>query len=113
MVGDDMNYEKIGDFISKKRKEKNLTQKELALKIGVTDKAVSKWERGLGCPDVSILEMLASVLNVTILEILKGRIIENEIIPVTEANDYIKDTVKISNDEINKKSKEVFENPCH
>lgn len=108
MVGDDMNYEKIGDFISKKRKEKNLTQKELAFKIGVTDKAVSKWERGLGCPDVSILEMLASVLNVTILEILKGRIIENEIIPVTEVNDYIKDTVKISNDEINKKSKEVF-----
>lgn len=108
MVGDNMNYEKIGDFISNKRKENNLTQKELAEKIGVTDKAVSKWERGLGCPDVSILEVLASTLDVTILEILKGRMIENEIIPVTEANDYIKDTVQRSKDEINKKAKQVL-----
>ena len=75
-----MNYEKIGKFISEKRKEKGLTQKDLATLIGVTDKAVSKWERGLGCPDVSILEILSECLNVSILEILKGRKIENEII---------------------------------
>ena len=49
-----MNYEKIGEFISSKRKEKNMTQSDLAKKLGVTDKAVSKWERGLGCPDVSL-----------------------------------------------------------
>ena len=42
-----MNYETIGKFIQSKRKEKGLTQKELAEKLGVTDKAVSKWERGL------------------------------------------------------------------
>lgn len=91
-----MNYEKIGAFIQKKRKEKCLTQKELAKKIGVTDKAVSKWERGLGCPDVSILEILSKELGVSILEILKGRIIENEIIKLTEANDYIKETINYS-----------------
>ena len=89
-----MNYETIGKFIQKKRKEKGLTQKELAQKIGVTDKAVSKWERGLGCPDVSILEMLADTLETSILEILKGRNIENEIIKVTEVNDYVKETIK-------------------
>lgn len=91
-----MNYEKIGEFIAEKRKEKNLTQAELAKKIGVTDKAVSKWERGLGCPDISILEVLAKELNVSVLELLKGRKIENEVIKVTEADDYVKDTFKVS-----------------
>ena len=61
-----LNQEKIGRFIAEIRKEKNMTQKELASKIGVTDKAVSKWERGLGCPDVSILELLANTLEVSI-----------------------------------------------
>lgn len=105
-----MNYEKIGEFIAKKRKEKNLTQKDLASSLGVTDKAVSKWERGLGCPDVSILEVLADKLDVSILEILKGRIIENEIIPITEANDYILDTVKYSNKTIKDKNKKLILN---
>lgn len=92
-----MNYDKIGNFIATKRKEKDLTQKDLANKLGVTDKAVSKWERGLGCPDVSILELLSKALDVSILEILKGRIIEDEIIKVTEMNDYVKETVDYSN----------------
>ena len=103
-----MNYEKIGKFISEKRKEKGLTQKELANLIGVTDKAVSKWERGMGCPDVSILEILAQSLNVSILEILKGRVIENEIIPITEANDYVKQTVEYSKLNSKNKIKEIF-----
>lgn len=99
-----MNYETIGKFIQTKRKEKGLTQKELAEKLGVTDKAVSKWERGLGCPDVSILEILANELDTSILEILKGRTIENEIIKVAEANDYVKETIKYTRN----KSKETI-----
>lgn len=93
-----MNYDKIGEFISEKRKEKNLTQLDLAKKIGVTDKAVSKWERGLGCPDISILEVLAKELDVSVLELLKGRKIENEVIKVTEADDYVKESFKVSKD---------------
>lgn len=99
-----MNYETIGKFIQLKRKEKGLTQKELAEKLGVTDKAVSKWERGLGCPDVSILEILAKELDTSILEILKGRIIEDEIIKVTEANDYVKETINFTKN----KTKEII-----
>ena len=99
-----MNYETIGKFIQSKRKEKGLTQKELAEKLGVTDKAVSKWERGLGCPDVSILEILAKELDTSILEILKGRIIEDEIIKVTEANDYVKETINYTKN----KTKEII-----
>lgn len=85
-----MNYDNIGKFIQERRKAKGLTQKELANKIGVTDKAVSKWETGLGCPDVSILEILSKELDCSILELLKGREIVDEVIPITEADDYIK-----------------------
>ena len=67
-----MNTEKIGKFIAQKRKEKNYTQKELALKLGVTDRAVSKWERGLGCPDISLLEDLSKILDISIVELLNG-----------------------------------------
>lgn len=103
-----MNYETIGKFISKKRKEKGFTQKELAEKIGVTDKAVSKWERGLGCPDVSILELLANQLDVSILEILKGRMVENEVIKLTEANDYVKESLNYSKVQTKEKLKIIL-----
>ena len=103
-----MNYDKIGEFIHEKRKEKNLTQKALADKIGVTDKAVSKWERGLGCPDVAILEVLANELGVSILELLKGRIIENEVIKVTEVNDYVKETINYSKHTTKDKIKNII-----
>lgn len=95
-----MNYDDIGNFIQQKRKSKNLTQKELAQKIGVTDRAISKWERGQGCPDVSILEILSKELDCSILELLKGRKIENEVIPVTEADDYIRDSLLLSKNKV-------------
>ncbi len=68
-----MDYEQIGKFISEKRREKDLTQKELAVKLGVTDRAVSKWERGIGCPDISLLEPLSEIFEVSILELLHGK----------------------------------------
>ena len=56
-----MDYERIGQYIALKRKEKEMTQKVLAEHLGITDRAVSRWERGLGCPDISLLETLAHV----------------------------------------------------
>ena len=67
-----MDLKKVGAFISSSRKEKNMTQKELADKIGVTDKAVSRWETGRGFPDVSILKSLSEVLGMSIAEIVNG-----------------------------------------
>ena len=67
-----MDYYRIGSFIAKARKEKKLTQKELADILHITDRAVSKWERGKGCPDISLLEDLSKILDVSIIEILKG-----------------------------------------
>lgn len=67
-----MDYQKIGDFIAQCRKDKGLTQKQLAEHLGVTDKAVSKWERGQSCPDIALLAPLAELLGVEIGEILGG-----------------------------------------
>lgn len=68
-----MDQEKIGKFISQLRKEKNMTQEELAEKMCVTDKSVSRWENGKTMPDISLLNMLANELNCTISELLNGR----------------------------------------
>lgn len=67
-----MNQEKIGKYIREKRKNKNITQQDLAKKIGVTDKAISKWENGRCLMDISLLKSLSEILGVSILEILNG-----------------------------------------
>lgn len=63
-----MNYDKIGKFIYKKRKDMGFTQEDLASKLSITDRAVSRWERGKGCPDISLLEDLSNILNVQVIE---------------------------------------------
>lgn len=60
-----MDNQKLGIFITELRKEKGLTQAQLAQKLNVTDKAVSKWERGVGFPDIKLLEPLADVETVS------------------------------------------------
>ena len=67
-----MDYEKIGRFIAEKRKEKGMTQKELANQLGIGDKAVSKWETGRGMPDNSIMLPLCSLLGINVNELLMG-----------------------------------------
>lgn len=67
-----MNQEKIGKFIAELRKENNMTQIELANKLGVTNRAVSKWENGRGLPDVSLFEPLCKEFNISVNELLKG-----------------------------------------
>jgi transcriptional regulator with XRE-family HTH domain len=73
-----MDLNKTGQFISAMRKQKDMTQKELADRIGVTDKAVSRWETGKGFPDVSILKTLSEVLEVSITEIVNGETVPPE-----------------------------------
>ena len=67
-----MNNQKIGQYIASKRKEKGLTQKELAEALSVTNKAVSKWETGTSMPDISLLKDLAQILDITVDELLEG-----------------------------------------
>ena len=73
-----MNQEKIGKFIANLRKEKNMTQQELAKKLGVTDRAISKWENGRGLPDYSLLQDLCDTLSISINELFSGEKISKE-----------------------------------
>lgn len=75
---DNMDCIKVGRLIQSLRKEKRMTQKELALLMNISDKTISKWERGLGCPDVSLLGELSNVLGVNIEKILSGDLNPNE-----------------------------------
>lgn len=95
-----MNPIKIGNLIAQKRKEKNYTQKDLASKLGLTDRAISKWERGLGCPDISYLEDLAKILDISVVELLRGEELEE----VSEKNilESLKTTSEITKHEIRK-----------
>lgn len=65
-----MDAQKFGTFITQCRKEKGMTQSELAAKIMVTDKAVSRWERGKGFPDINLLLPLAEALEVSVFELM-------------------------------------------
>ena len=67
-----MDQLKIGKFIAECRKQKNLTQMQLAEKLGITDKAISKWERGIAMPDTSIMLELCEILGISVNELLSG-----------------------------------------
>jgi len=88
-----MNQEKIGKFIKELRAKKEMTQQELAEKIGVTDRAISKWENGRGTPDISLLIPLANELDISVLELLNGEKTENQ-------NNAIIDLIKQENKKI-------------
>ena len=68
-----MDNETLGIYIARARKAKGLTQKELAERLHVTDKAVSKWETGRGFPDIKVLPVLAAELGISLAELLQAQ----------------------------------------
>ena len=87
-----MDQHNIGLFIASKRREQNLTQEQLAEKIGVSNKTVSKWETGKTMPDYSVVEALCEVLNISVSELIAGK--EKE--PDTNDSSYEKDMALLS-----------------
>ena len=81
-----MNQTAIGNYIAKKRREKNLTQEQLAEKLGVSNKTISKWENGKCMPDYGIIEQLCEELSVTLSELMDGE-------------DAAEDSVRVYDDE--------------
>ena len=81
-----MNQTAIGSYIAKKRREKNLTQEQLAEKLSVSNKTISKWENGKCMPDYSIIEQLCQELSVTLSELMDGE-------------DAAEDSVRVYDDE--------------
>jgi len=98
-----VEQQKVGAFLQTLRKEKNLTQKELAEKLGVTDRAISKWENGRGMPDVSLMKPLCDILGITVSELLSGERIGKE--DYQEKSEFrFLDTIEISEKKIKKKN---------
>lgn len=102
----EMDREKFGTFIQQLRKELNLTQKEVAQRLMISDKAVSKWERGLSMPDITLLMPLGEVLGVTVTELLQGeRVAKNKQMDVDEVEALVSKTIGLSAYERQKKLK--------
>ena len=103
-----MNQEKIGKFIQSLRKDKKLTQEELASKLGITKNAVSKWERGLSMMDMSLLIPVCDILDISITELLNGERIDNESLK-EQTEKAIKNTIDFTDKKMKKnKIKHVF-----
>lgn len=101
-----MNQEKIGKFICESRKNKNLTQKELADKLGVTDKTVSRWENGYYLPDISLFNDICLILDIEVTELLKGE--KNKNMDKENLKQTITNLVEISNKKINKNKRKII-----
>ncbi|MCI9051653.1 MAG: helix-turn-helix transcriptional regulator [Lachnospiraceae bacterium] len=84
-----MNQIMIGRFIAMKRKEKNLTQEQLAEKLGISNKTISKWENGKCMPDYSIVKPLCQELGITITELMDGEVKENNSIRIFDEQQII------------------------
>ena len=105
-----MKMEQVGNFIRKKRKDKNLTQKDLANELGVSDKAISKWERGICCPDISLLKDLSCILGVSVNELLSGEDIDN--LEKERTDNILIDSVKQYTSVEKKKNKKLLIVTC-
>jgi len=82
-----MDKVKIGQFIANCRKDKKLTQEQLAEKLGISINAISKWERGLNLPDVSLMKELCKILDITLNELFEGKkLTNNEMFDKAENN---------------------------
>lgn len=75
-----MQNSKVGNIIRTLRQECNLTQKQLADKMNISDKTISKWERGLGCPDISLIPELSDILGVDTQKLLIGDMTPNDFV---------------------------------
>ncbi|MBQ2794511.1 MAG: helix-turn-helix transcriptional regulator [Oscillospiraceae bacterium] len=95
----ELDKERFGEFVSKLRKEQGMTQKELAERLFVSDKAVSKWERGQSLPDITMLNPLAEALGVTSAELLNcGRLEESEKIDASQVDELVEKAISLSDE---------------
>ena len=98
-----MNQEKIGKFIAKVRKEKNMTQQELAMKLNITDRAISHWENGRSMPDAGIMLELCKLLDINVNELLSAKKIIKE-----SYNEHAEENLLEMRREIESKNKKIL-----
>lgn len=100
-----MDTKGFGAFIAQERKALGMTQKELADKLMVTDKAISRWENGHGYPDIETLEDLSEALGLSLLELMHSKRQEDVSVTLEEASRTISDTIRINIDDRKKERK--------
>jgi len=103
--GGKMDQVKIGKFISEARRKKNITQKEIAEKLGVTDKTVSRWENGHYLPDISLWKELCEILDISVLDLMNGEKKERN---KEELEESIFNTIKTTNKKVNNMKKKTI-----
>lgn len=99
-----MNQIKIGKFIKKRRMSKELTQQDLADKLHITDRAVSKWETGKCLPDASLMIELCNILSISVNELLNGEMLSNK----DYSSKYDDLLIELKKEEENKNKKLIF-----
>ena len=103
-----MDSQKFGTFIAQCRKDKKMTQSDLAAKLNVTDKAISRWERGVGFPDINTIEPLAAVLDVSVAELMKSERIDESEMSIAMNNEIVNNALNFAEKQIQQERKNVF-----
>ena len=103
-----MDSQKFGTFIAQCRKDKKMTQSDLAAKLNVTDKAISRWERGVGFPDINTIEPLAAALDVSVAELMKSERIDESEMSIAMNNEIVNNTLNFAEKQIQQERKNVF-----
>jgi transcriptional regulator with XRE-family HTH domain len=106
--GAKMDAQKFGTFVAECRKEKNMTQADLAIKLDVTDKAISRWERGVGFPDINTIEPLADALEISVLELMKSEKISTNEVARKDATEIISNTLSVAKFQRKQERKNIF-----
>ena len=95
-----MDSQKFGTFIAQCRKDKKMTQADLAAKLNVTDKAISRWERGVGFPDINTIEPLAAALDVSVAELMKSERIDESEMSIAMNNEIVNNALNFAEKQI-------------
>ena len=103
-----MDAHQFGAFVASCRREKKMTQAQLAARLQVTDKAVSRWERGIGFPDISTIQPLAEALGVSVLELMKSERMAPRQITSDEAEEAVTDTLEMAKQQRKQERKHAF-----
>lgn len=102
-----MDAHQFGTFVAQQRKERGMTQVLLADRIHVTDKAVSRWERGVGLPDIGNIEPLADALDVSVAELMRAERTEGHVMPTHEADEACKGALDLTKAQAERETRDV------
>lgn len=103
-----MDAQKFGAFVAQCRKDKKMTQAELAAKLNVTDKAISRWERGLGFPDINTIEPLAAALEISVAELMRSERFAGSDVSVATSSKLVRNALGLAENQIQAERKHDF-----